>query len=81
MPDVGVTVVEVKGAGLSNRDGHWYMRRDGEDRRIDPVAQAREARYAIREYVESDPRWRQSSRGRPRTAHTVVAPFTVGRKL
>jgi len=41
MPDVGVTVVEVKGAGLSNRDGHWYMRRDGEDRRIDPVAQAR----------------------------------------
>jgi len=77
MPDVGVTVVEVKGAGLSNRDGHWYMRRDGEDRRIDPVAQAREARYAIREYVESDPRWRHSSRGRLRTAHTVVAPFTV----
>ena len=31
----------------------------------------------IREYVESDPRWRQSSRGRLRTAHTVVAPFTV----
>ncbi len=76
MPDAGVLVVEIKGAGIGNRDGHWYMRRADGDHLIDPVAQARDARYAIREYVESDRRWADSSRGRLRTAHAVVTPFT-----
>ena len=77
MPDVGVLIIEVKGAGLSVREGRWYMWRDGRDEPIDPVGQARETRYAIQSYVESDPRWAQSSRGRIRYAHSVVAPFTT----
>ena len=77
MPDVGVLIVEVIGAGLSVREGRWYMWRNGRDEPIDPVGQARETRYAIQRYVESDPRWAQSSRGRIRYAHSVVAPFTT----
>lgn len=77
MPDVGVVVVEVKGAGVGLSDSEWFMTFGGIRRRIDPVAQARDARYAIRDYVESDRRWAHSSRGRVRFAHAVVTPFTT----
>jgi len=46
-------------------------------RRIDPVRQARQTRYAIRDYVERDPRWRDSSRTRIRWSHAVVMPYTA----
>ncbi|OCL37136.1 nuclease [Tessaracoccus lapidicaptus] len=79
MPGAGVVVVEVKGAGIGCRDGRWFMEREGRRETVDPVAQARDARYAIRDYVESDRRWADSSRGRVRFAHTVVTPFlTLG---
>ena len=61
MPDVGVVVVEVKGAGIGCTDGVWTMTHDGERRPVDPVGQARDAKYAIRDYVESDRRWAESS--------------------
>lgn len=77
MPDVGVLVIEVKGAGITLRDGRWYMFRDGTQTPVDPVAQARDTRYAITDYVERDPRWRAGAHGRLRYAHAVVVPFTT----
>jgi hypothetical protein len=76
MPDAGVVVVEVKGAGIEVVDGQWGMVRGAHRRRVDPVGQARDARYAIRQFVESDRRWADSSRPRVRFAHAVVTPFT-----
>ncbi|MFF5323205.1 NERD domain-containing protein [Janibacter hoylei] len=75
MPDVGVVVVEVKGNGTRIDDGQWTIKRRGARRPIDPVGQVRDTKYAIRQYVESDPRWADSSRRRIRFAHAVVTPF------
>ncbi|TQF65613.1 nuclease [Rhodococcus spelaei] len=67
----GIVTVEVKG-GLIWHDGASWM----QDRRkgptpIDPVRQAREGCYALRSYVEADPRWTQ---GRLKWDHLVVFP-------
>ncbi|MGN7246806.1 NERD domain-containing protein [Janibacter anophelis] len=75
MPDVGVVVVEVKGGGVRIDDGRWTIRRHGTGVPIDPVGQARDTRYAIRQYIESDRRWADSSRSKVRFAHAVVTPF------
>jgi hypothetical protein len=56
-------------------EGQW--RQSGNDTRtFDPVDQARTTKYAIRKYVEADPRWRNSSRRRIRWAHSVALPNT-----
>ena len=52
-------------------DRHHY---DGTSKQIHPVDQARDGKYALRAYVEKDPRW--GSRSRVRWAHAVVFPFT-----
>ncbi|MEO8518032.1 MAG: NERD domain-containing protein [Dermatophilaceae bacterium] len=71
----GVVVVEVKGGSVGVAGGQW--RQSGNDTRtFDPVDQARTTKYAIRKYVESDPRWRGSSRQRVRWAHSVALPNT-----
>ncbi len=71
----GVVVVEVKGGSVGVVDGQW--RQSGNDTRtFDPVDQARTTKYAIRRYVEGDPRWRSSSRQRIRWAHSVALPNT-----
>ena len=71
----GVVVLEVKGGSVGVVDGQW--RQSGNDTRtFDPVDQARTTKYAIRKYVESDPRWRDSSRQRIRWAHSVALPNT-----
>lgn len=75
MPDIGVVVVEVKGSGVRVEDGRWSIQRDGKRVAIDPVGQVLGTHYAIRQYVESDRRWADSSRGRVRFAHAVVTPF------
>lgn len=77
MPGAGVVVVEVKGGSLWVEAGQWRQRRGGGSKWIDPVDQARTTKYAIRQYVESDPRWRDSSRNRIRWAHSVVAPYSA----
>lgn len=74
MPDSGVVVVEVKGSHVWVEDGLWFIDRGQGAERIDPVAQARDARYALRHYVEADPRW--GSRGRVRWSHHVVLAHT-----
>lgn len=71
----GVVVIEVKGGSVGVVDGRW--RQSGNDTRtFDPVDQARTTKYAIRRYVEADPRWRNSSRRRIRWAHSVALPNT-----
>ena len=55
MPDEGVVVVEVKGGSVwVDEQGRWRQgnRRDNV---IHPVDQARDGKYALREYVERDP--------------------------
>ncbi|HET8561245.1 MAG TPA: NERD domain-containing protein [Marmoricola sp.] len=77
-PGAGVLVLEVKGGSVwveDDPDGQprWWIRRHRRPRPIDPVAQARRTKYALRDYVEHDPRW---SRGRIPWAHGVVTPFS-----
>ncbi|MGZ5416245.1 MAG: NERD domain-containing protein [Nocardioides sp.] len=77
MPEVGVVVVEVKGGSVWCDDAGWHQRlTSGHERRIDPVSQARDSKYALRTYVEADPRWKHSSRSRIVWAHALVAPFS-----
>lgn len=77
MPEVGVVVVEVKGGSVWCDDTGWHQTlTSGHVRQIDAVGQARGAKYALRTYVESDPRWKNSSRSRIVWAHAFVAPFS-----
>lgn len=77
LPDVGIVVVEVKGGSVSiDHDGQWWQSGGSGRHKIHPVDQARDAKYAAQLYVESDPRWRDSSRTRVRWAHCVVTPYT-----
>ncbi|PSL08453.1 nuclease-like protein [Haloactinopolyspora alba] len=77
MPGSGAVVVEVKGGAVTH-DGEtwWQTSANGHCRRIDPIYQVRSAKYALRRYLESDPRWRDQSRGRFRWAHVLVVPHT-----
>lgn len=74
MPDFGVLVLEVKGSSVWYDEG-WIQTVAGESKWIHPVDQARVSKYAIRRYVEADPRW--GSRGRIGWAHGVVTPYSV----
>lgn len=78
LPGYGVVVAEVKGGSVWCTDsGEWMQSgRSGPARRIDPVGQALGCKYAIRKYVESDPRWFRNGRRRVRWAHAVVLPNT-----
>ena len=66
----GIVVLEVKG-GRVTHDGRTWRQGHGA---IRPVEQVRTAKYALRDYVESDPRWRGS---RVRWAHVLVLPTTT----
>ena len=68
LPDHGVVVLEVKGGSVWY-DGAWHQG----DHLIHPTEQAQRVKYALRTYVEGDPRW---SRGRVTWAHGVVTPYS-----
>jgi hypothetical protein len=72
VPGVGAVVVEVKGGSVWY-DGTWHVSTRSRVREIHPVDQARQTKYALRSYVEQDPRW---SRGRIVWAHAVVTPYS-----
>ena len=74
----GIVVVEVKGGSVwRTGDGEWMQAgRGGAGKRIHPVRQVRECRYALRTYVENDPRWFAGGRRRVRWAHAMVLPNT-----
>ena len=77
----GMVCVEVKGGEVWHDGESWRQKRRGREVQIDPVRQAREACYALRSFVESDPRWTQ---GRLRWDHVVVgiaSPAQSGRLL
>ena len=75
MPGSGIVVVEVEGSHVwVEPGGQWMIERKGA-KAIDPVRQARGALYAIRHYVETDPRW--GSRPRIRWGHHVVLARTA----
>ena len=76
MPEVGVVIVEVKGAGTALEDGQWSIMRGRYRKEMDPVGQARDSKYSVRHYVETDRRWAESSHGKVRYAHAVVTPFS-----
>ena len=67
----GIVSVEVKGGEVWHDGTGWRQKRGGRECTIEPVRQAREACYALRDFVEADPRWTQ---GRLRWDHVVVLP-------
>ena len=73
MPEIGVLVLEVKGGAVWHDEHGWWTRRSGRDAQIRPVDQAREVKYALRSYVEHDPRW--AGRARVAWSHGVVTPY------
>jgi len=76
MPGEGVVVVEVKGGSVWVDEQGLWRQGSRRDNLIHPVDQARDGKYALREYVERDPRWRDSSRRRIRWGHAIVLPFS-----
>ena len=73
MPDIGIVALEVKGGSVWWDDG-WRIMRRGREAAIHPVDQARDVKYALRAYVERDPRW--GSRSRVAWAHAVGTPYS-----
>lgn len=69
----GIICIEVKGGEVWHNGSGWRQLRGGREYRIEPVRQAREACYALRDYIEHDPRWTQD---RPRWDHVVALPHT-----
>ncbi|QRI75160.1 MULTISPECIES: ATP-binding domain-containing protein [Rhodococcus] len=69
----GIACLEVKGGQVWHDGFQWVQARQGKDRSIDPVRQVMQSCYALRRYVEADPRWTQ---GRLRWDHFVVLPNT-----
>lgn len=69
----GIVCIEVKGGEVWHDGAKWLQRnrKNGRAKTIDPVRQVREARYALRSFIEADPRWTQP---RPRWNHVVVLP-------
>ncbi|MCX6489114.1 MAG: NERD domain-containing protein [Mycobacterium sp.] len=68
----GIVCVEVKGGEVTHNGQAWLQRlHSGQIKTIDPVRQVRQARYALRDFIENDPRWTQ---GRVRWNHVVVLP-------
>jgi hypothetical protein len=71
--NAGIVCLEVKGGEVWHDGKGWWQKRGGRDKEIEPVRQAREACYALRDFIEKDPRWTQ---GRLRWDHVVVLPNT-----
>lgn len=69
----GIICLEVKGGDVWHDGDGWWQKRGGRDHQIQPVRQAREACYALRTFIEKDPRWTQA---RQRWDHVVVLPHT-----
>jgi hypothetical protein len=69
----GIVCLEIKGGEVWHNGETWRQIRGGREFTIEPVRQAREACYALRDFVEKDPRWTQR---RLRWDHVVVLPNT-----
>jgi hypothetical protein len=67
----GIVCLEVKGGDVWHDGDTWWQKRGGHEHKITPVRQAREACYALRDFIEKDDRWTQN---RLRWDHVVVFP-------
>ncbi|MCB1286995.1 MAG: NERD domain-containing protein [Mycobacterium sp.] len=69
----GVVCIEVKGGEVWHDGRNWLQRNRGTGRVkvIEPIRQVRQARYALRDFIERDPRW---TLDRPRWNHVLVFP-------
>jgi hypothetical protein len=67
----GIICLEVKGGEVWHDGESWWQKRRGHEHKINPVRQAREACYALREFIENDDRWTQ---GRLRWDHVIALP-------
>ena len=66
----GIVCIEVKGGEVWHNGADWLQSQyDGRVKTIEPVRQVRQARYALRAFIERDPRWTQ---GRVRWNHVIV---------
>lgn len=72
LADAGIAVIEVKGGHVAH-DGEGWIQTGAANKRIDPVRQAREGKYALRAYLDRDPRWQ---RRRVRFGHVVAFPYS-----
>ncbi len=70
----GIVCIEVKGGEVWHDGQTWWQQGRGHPHEIEPVRQARDACYALRDFIEMDPRWTQ---GRLRWDHVVVLPNTA----
>jgi hypothetical protein len=77
VPGEGVVVIEVKGGQVWHDGKDWRQGNRNSSKVIRPVLQAMDGKFALRGYVERDPRWRDSSRTRIRWGHAVVLPYTA----
>jgi hypothetical protein len=50
----GIACLEVKGGDVWHDGETWWQKRRGHEHKIKPVRQAREACYALREFIEKD---------------------------
>jgi len=76
MPQVGIVVVEVKGGSVSvDHQGQWWSGGGTRRNRVRPVDQCRDGKYALRTFVEDDPRWK-GRHSRVRWGHAIVVPYT-----
>jgi hypothetical protein len=72
LPGAGIAIVEVKGGSITHDGSTWLQTGGGaHNKPIRPQEQALRTKYALREYLERDPRWR---RRRTRVAHVVAFP-------
>ena len=70
---LGVVAIEVKGRSIRYDGERWTIERKGRRVEVDPVAQARQGMYAVRDSLYRHPRW--GNRARIRFGHSVVLPF------
>jgi hypothetical protein len=80
MPDVGILVLEVKGGSThvkpDDAEGHtWWIQRQGVHRRIWPVDQVRDAKHALKRYVEQHPDG--GAARRVGWGHGLVTPYAA----
>lgn len=72
--DQGVVTIEVKGGHISYANGSWRGRSGtGASYTLHPTDQARKARYVLREFLTTSPRW---SRGALRDGWMLALPNT-----
>ncbi|HMT49602.1 NERD domain-containing protein [Dietzia sp. UBA5065] len=71
MPGAGIVAIEVKAGQIAIEDGRWVQGSGTKRFTIDPVTQCRDALYALRGYVSTDPRWPTRHQ---RWTHMLVFP-------